>query len=90
MGIHEIIGWTGALLFIVAYFLLSIRKLKADKLPYQLLNILGGICLVINSFHMHDYPSVFTNLVWAGIGVFAIYFNRIVNLSASTRRDAEE
>jgi hypothetical protein len=90
MGIQEIIGWTGALLFIVAYFLLSIRKLRADRLPYQLLNILGGICLVINSFHMHDYPSVFTNLVWAGIGVFAIYFNKIVNMSASARSAKED
>ena len=76
MDIHEIIGWGGAFLFIVAYFLLSIKKLRPDKLPYQLLNISGGICLVVNSFHMHDYPSVFTNLIWAGIGVFAIYFNR--------------
>lgn len=76
MGIQEIIGWAGAFFFIAAYFLLSIRKLKANKLPYQLLNILGGICLVVNSFHTHDYPSVFTNLIWAGIGVFAIYFNR--------------
>lgn len=76
MSIEEIIGWTGAALFIVAYFLLSIKKLKADRMPYQLLNILGGICLVVNSFHTHDYPSVFTNMIWAGIGVFAIYFNR--------------
>ena len=76
MPIHEIIGWTGALLFVVAYFLLSIRKLKPDGLVYQLMNIAGGVCLVVNSFHMHDYPSVLTNLIWAGIGVFAIYYNR--------------
>jgi hypothetical protein len=76
MDIQEIIGWAGACLFIVAYFLLSIRKLHAEKLTYQLLNILGGICLVVNSIHTHDYPSVLTNLIWAGIGVFAIYFNR--------------
>jgi len=76
MELPEIIGWTGALLFIVAYFLLSIRKLRADKAPYQLMNIAGGICLVVNSFHTHDCPSVLTNLIWAGIGVFAIYFNR--------------
>lgn len=76
MDIQEIIGWTGAALFIVAYFLLSIKKIKPHRLPYQLLNIMGGICLVVNSFHTHDYPSVLTNVIWAGIGVFAIYFNR--------------
>jgi hypothetical protein len=76
MDIQQILGWTGALLFILAYFLLSIKKLKPDKLPYQLLNIFGGIGLVINSFHTHDYPSMLTNTIWASIGVFAIYFNR--------------
>ena len=76
MHIQEIIGWTGAIFFITAYFLLSIKKLRPEGLPYQLLNIAGGICLVVNSFHTHDYPSVLTNLIWAGIGVFAIYFNR--------------
>lgn len=76
MHIQEIIGWTGALLFVVAYFLLSIRKLRPEGLPYQCMNILGGVCLVVNSCHTRDYPSVLTNLIWAGIGVFAIYYNR--------------
>jgi hypothetical protein len=73
---HAFIGWTGALLYIVAYFLLSIKKLKADDLIYQVLNILGGICLIVNSLHQSDYPSIVTNALWATIGVFAIYYNR--------------
>ena len=70
-----IIGWIGAFLYIVAYFLLSIRKLQADRWPYQLLNIAGGVCLVINSLSTRDYPTVVTNLIWASIGLFAIYYN---------------
>lgn len=73
---HEIIGWIGAFLYIIAYFLLSIKKLQPDKLAYQLLNILGGACLIVNSLHQSDYPSIFTNAVWATIGIFAIYYNR--------------
>jgi hypothetical protein len=73
---HAIIGWVGAFLYIIAYFLLSIKKLQADKFPYQLLNILGGVCLIVNSLHQSDYPSIVTNAVWAGIGVFAIFYNR--------------
>jgi len=26
--------------------------------------------------HQSDYPSVFTNGVWAAIGIFAIYYNK--------------
>ena len=73
---HEVIGWIGALLYIIAYFLISIKKLQADQVAFQLLNILGGVCLIVNSMHQSDYPSVFTNGVWAAIGVFAIYYNK--------------
>jgi hypothetical protein len=73
---HEIIGWTGAFFYIIAYFLLSIKKLRGDQLTYQLLNISGGLCLIVNSVHQSDYPSIFTNAVWACIGFFAIYYNR--------------
>ena len=73
---EQIIGWVGAFLYITAYFLLCVKKLKVENVSYQLMNIFGGICLIVNSFHQSDFPSVFTNLVWAGIGVFAIYYNR--------------
>jgi hypothetical protein len=39
----------------------------------------SAVCLVINSFRTHYYPSVFANPAWDGIGVFAIY----INLSSS-------
>ena len=45
---HEVIGWIGALLYIIAYFLISIKKLQADQVVFQLLNILGGVCLIVN------------------------------------------
>lgn len=73
---HQYIGWLGAALYITAYFLLSIKKLRAEDNSYQVMNILGGLFLVVNSFHQDDFPSVFTNLVWAGIGIFAIVYNR--------------
>ena len=73
---HEVIGWIGALLYIIAYFLISIKKLQADQVIFQLLNILGGVCLIVNSLRQSDYPSVFTNGVLAAIGIFAIYYNK--------------
>lgn len=73
---QDIIGWGGAVLYVVAYFLLSIKKLDAHKVPYQVLNILGGIFLIVSSSYHEDYPSMVTNAVWAAIGVFAIYYNR--------------
>jgi len=71
--VFEIIGWIGAFLFITAYFLLSINVLKADKIPYQLMNVLGGLSLVINSIDLKDYPNFVTNVIWMCIGIFAIF-----------------
>ncbi|MFV8347303.1 CBU_0592 family membrane protein [Flavobacterium sp. ZB4P13] len=72
MSTSEIIGWIGAALFITSYFLLSIDKLDAKKIPYQLMNILGGLCLVIISYDTDDMPNLFTNLIWIFIGFYAL------------------
>lgn len=72
MNIYEIIGWIGSVFYLVAYFLLSVNKLDADKVPYQLMNVIGAVCLVICSYDTQDRPNFFTNLVWMGIGLYAM------------------
>lgn len=72
---EAVIGWIGAGLYILAYLLLSLKKIRPDKLPYQAMNIAGGLCLIGNAWHTADYPSLVTNAIWACIGVFAVYYN---------------
>lgn len=72
MNLFEIIGWTGSALFIISYFLLSIDRLNARSMVYQLMNVTGGLCLVICAFDTKDRPNLFTNLIWMFIGVYAI------------------
>ena len=36
------------------------------------MNMLGAIGLIVNAFHFSDYPNVVTNLLWLGIGLFAV------------------
>ncbi|WP_435315291.1 CBU_0592 family membrane protein [Cellulophaga fucicola] len=67
-----IIGWLGALLFIVSYLLLSIGRLSSKSKLYHMLNILGAVCLIANGFALNDFPNIVVNAVWAGIGVYAI------------------
>ena len=67
-----IIGWIGAFLFIIAYLLLSLGKLKADGIIYHLMNVLGAICLIINALALEDEPGFFVNFIWMLIGLFAI------------------
>lgn len=69
----EIIGWTGAALILGAYALLSAGKLRAESVTYHLMNILGAAGFVINSGWNGALPSAVMNVVWIGIGVYALY-----------------
>ncbi|MGS2763980.1 CBU_0592 family membrane protein [Sinomicrobium sp. M5D2P9] len=73
MFIYPIIGWTGAIIFIIAYFLLSAKLISAEKPLYHYLNAAGGICLVINGLHLSDLPNVVVNAVWTTIALWAVY-----------------
>jgi hypothetical protein len=68
----EVIGWTGAALILGAYALLSAGKLRSDSLTYHLMNIFGAAGFVINSGWNHALPSAVMNVVWIGIGFYAL------------------
>lgn len=65
-------GWLGALMLLLAYVLVSNRKLAGDSLAYQLLNLAGSACLLLNAFHFGAYPSVGVNSVWIIIALMTI------------------
>ncbi|MEQ9302153.1 MAG: hypothetical protein RIF33_26470 [Cyclobacteriaceae bacterium] len=70
--IIDIIGWIGSFEVILAYGLNSYQKIKSDSLLYQLLNLTGGIFLIINTVYYGAYPSTAINAVWMVIATIAI------------------
>ena len=76
----EVIGWAGAILILGAYALLSAGRLRSQSLTYHLMNILGAAGFVVNSGYNGALPSAAMNVVWIGIGVYAL----------RQRRDAAE
>ncbi len=68
----DILGWMGAAAVVVAYALVSTRRVSGDSTGYQLLNLVGSIFLIINTLHYGAYPSTLVNVVWLGIAVYAI------------------
>jgi hypothetical protein len=72
----ETLGWIGSILVIGAYALNSYQKMKSDSLPFQLMNLIGGIFLIINSLYKEAYPFTFINSVWVVIAVTSIIKNR--------------
>ena len=68
----ELIGWAGAVAVLFAYGLVSAERVTSRSWTYQLLNIGGAIGLVINSSWNGAIPSAVVNLIWIGIGVYAL------------------
>ena len=73
----DAIGWVGAAALLVAYAMVSHKKLEGDSATYQLLNVSGSLLLAANTIFYGSYPSTFVNLIWAGIAVFAIATRKI-------------
>ncbi len=72
----DAIGWVGAAALLVAYAMISHKKLEGDSAAYQLLNISGSLLLAANTIFYGSYPSTFVNLIWAGIAIFSIATRR--------------
>ena len=68
----DILGWCGALFVLLAYALVSTRRVEGDSLWYQSLNIAGASLLLANTAYEGAYPSSFVNVVWIGIAIFAL------------------
>ncbi len=69
---YPVLGWIGTLSYLLAYFLLSINKLKADQVTYHVMNILGAIGLTANAIYYADLPNIVVNMAWGFIALAAI------------------
>lgn len=66
------IGWLGVVLCTLGYLLLSVKVVTPDSLSFQLLNIVGGLCLVTTALETNDLPNAMANLLWMFIGLYAL------------------
>jgi hypothetical protein len=61
-------------LLLVAYGLLSARRLEGHSVSYQVMNIQGSLCLLANASYHRALPSAFVNLVWVVIACSALVY----------------
>jgi hypothetical protein len=69
----EIMGWIGAIEVLLAYGLISMNKVDSKSLFFQLLNLTGGILLIVYTIHLKSYASAFVNIVWVLVAIISIY-----------------
>lgn len=69
----DILGWVGSLEVVAAYGLNSYQKIKSDSKTFYLLNLTGGIFLIIYSVYKAAYANTFINVVWVIIAIPALF-----------------
>ncbi len=68
----NILGWTGSVLYLLAYALVSVKKAEGDSVLYQGINIIAGVMLVIYTLSLGAYATTGLNAVWVAIGIFTL------------------
>ncbi|MCX2474937.1 hypothetical protein OQZ33_11405 [Pedobacter sp. MC2016-05] len=76
-SIFDTLGWIGALLFLISYFLLISKRWSATSFAFHLCNILGGVLLSASTLYDASYPATFVNLAWAMIAGYGMYNDQI-------------
>ncbi len=64
-----IVGWIGTFLIVLAYVLVSLKKVEENSTVYQALNLFGAFGVGINVFYQHAWPAVALEIVWAIIAI---------------------
>lgn len=69
---HDIVGITGAIAILLAYFLLQTKKMSPDSLTYSILNLIGALFILFSLVNAWNLTAVFIEIIWVGISLFGI------------------
>ncbi len=68
----NVVGWVGMALLVGAYALVTAGKVQGTSLLFQLMNLLGGFLLMLNSAYYGAWPSAGLNVVWVVVGTVGL------------------
>jgi hypothetical protein len=84
MGIqpHDIVGFVGAAIAIVAYFANQQRWLRSDDWRFPFANLVGALLIFVSLCFDWNFPSVVIEVFWALISLWGI----VKSVAARPRR----
>lgn len=69
--VMDFVGWTGAILIVLAYFL-NVQNMLERGQAYNLLNLLGASGVALGCWYRRTWFACALNVVWAGIALVAM------------------
>jgi hypothetical protein len=77
--IVECIGWIGAIIVLIAFFMISTHRTDANKPIFHWLNIIGALGLIIHTSYNSAFPSAFVNVIWVAVAIFSLIKLKKIN-----------
>jgi len=71
--ITDAIGMLGTLLVLVAYFLLQLEYTDPKSLSYNLINLLGGVFLLLSLCFNFNLASFVMEVFWIGASMIGLW-----------------
>ena len=68
----DVLGLIGSLVICSAYLAVSLGRINAERLPYQLINISGAVLLLISLYYRPNLGAITIEVLWITIAVIAI------------------
>jgi MFS superfamily sulfate permease-like transporter len=68
----EVIGWVGSVEILLAYGLNIYGKIRSNSVAFSLLNLTGGLLLIVYTMYKEAFPSAFINLIWVIIALISL------------------
>lgn len=68
----DFVGWVGAFLILLAFWLLTHRVVHSHSYEYLFLNLAGGSLLAFETWRANSYASFVLNVVWVFIAIYGL------------------
>lgn len=81
-------GWLGAAEILLAYVLVSSRRMRGDSLRYQALNVSGSFLVMLSCVTTGAWSSVIINLFYLVVGVSVLMTARRADVQRLLLRTA--
>ena len=69
----DIVGVTGALLIVTAYFLLQTEKISNQSPSFSIINALGALLILISLCFEFNLAAFFIEFFWLLISVYGVW-----------------
>jgi hypothetical protein len=71
--IHNIVGFAGSAMIIIAYLLLQLKKLSSDHIVYTLLNLIGASAIIFSLYFDPNFSAFVVEGFWVLISLIGLY-----------------